>query len=537
MRRHIILRTCLATALTLAVALTAGVHAQETRELGRRLDAVRIAAADRDLPATEIAVRAFLAAEPGLDAGDEARLLVAKARLAKGQTAQALAAVDPIVERAASPWHVKALYLVAEASSRTRDWKRAADVYAERVDEIASDEHAAITASLYREIADGAFEGEERPDAYGRMKRVRDWAGARRFYEKARGVHVPEADRALVAFRIGLSALESGDPRTAIRELETLTPADAVGVGDVADDALYALGRARLAASDRPGARSAFEELRDRFGDSEFASLSLIRTGETWWTGGGLEAARRATDAWSEFLRLYPAHDEAAGVLLRIGDTWRSAGRPEEASAAFLDFVAKFGEHEQAPSAQDRAASSRLALDDFDGAVRQWRVLLDHWPDHPLWAQAQSRVAEASYLKGSRAFDQERDADARTALEAFLAAFPVDGHAPGAQRLLGDLSKRSGDLAAAVEAWRLCATKYPQSADAPIAMLAVAGAYEGALADLDAALAAYEETAAKWPHTQQANEARRIMGEMKARTLRAVVKRAFRTDEKSRQCR
>ncbi len=529
--RTVLARILLAAVVTVGVALTLVVHAQEAAELGRRLEAVRSAAADRDLAAVETAARAFQAAKPGLDAADEARLLVARTRLALGQNDAALAAVDPIVERAASAWHVKALYLVAEASSRKRDWQRAADVYAARVDEAASDDHAAVTAALYREIAGGAFEGEERPDTYGRMKRVRDWASARRFYEMARSVHVPEAERALVAFRIGLSSLESGDAGAAIRELEPLAAADAVGVGDVADDALYTLGRARVIAGDRPGARRAFAGLRERFGDSEFAPLALIRTGESWWTGSGLEPARRAIAAWREFLRLYPAHDDAASVLLGIGNTWTTAGRPDEASAAFLEFVAKFGDHDQAPSAQDRAAASRLALDDFDGAVREWRVLLDRWPDHPLWGQAQRRVAEASYLKGARAFEREQDDAAGTALAAFLAAFPVDAHAPAAQRLLGDLAKRAERHAEAVEAWRLCATKYPQSSDAPVAMLAVAGAHEGPLADLDAALAAYEETATKWPGTPSAAEARRIMGEMKARTLRAVVKRAFRTDE------
>ena len=524
--RRLIVRATVALALLASTAVV--LRAQDAAELAHRLDTVRAAAADRDLAAIESRARDLLAAGPGADAADETRLLLGKTRLAVGRVDEALAAVDPIVERPESIWHVKALYLVAEASAGKRDWKRASDVYAARVDEAASDEHAARAAALYRVIADAAFEGEERRDEFDRPTRVPDWASARRYYEKARAVYVAAVERAQVTYRIGLAALETGDAATAIRELTTLLDGSA---GGLEDDALYTLGRARLMTRDLPAARSDFIELRQRFGDSELAPLALIRIGGSWQLGGGADAARRAVEAWREFLRLYPSHEQAAHVQMRVAETWAAAGRPDEASAAFLEFVARHPDHELAPSAQDRAASARLALDDFDGAVAQWRVLLDRWPDHPLWAPAQRRIAEASFLKGSRAFEQERDSDARTALTAFLAAFPVDDHAPAAQRLLGDISKRAGDHATAVEEWRLCATKYPQSADAPVAMLNVASAYEGPLADLEAALAAYEETVKRWPQSSEAGSARGILVEMKGKTLRAHVARAFRTDE------
>ncbi len=526
--RRSIARTTLVLVLTLVAASAAVLRAQDAAELVRDLDAVRASAADRDLAAVETRARELLAAGPGADAADETRLLLGRTRLAMGRLDEALAAVDPVVERPESIWHVKALYLVAEASARKRNWKRAADVYAARVDEAASDAHAARTAALYREIADGAYEGEERRDAYDRVTRVRDWVSARRYYEKARGVFVPEADRALVTYRIGLSALESGDPAAAVRELTALLGGAA---GEFADDALYALGRARLAGGDRRGARAAFDELRERFGDSELAPPALVRIGESRLTDTSQESARRAVAPWREFLRLYPSHDEAAAVLLRVGETWAAAGRPDEASAAFLEFVAKHPGGEQAPAAQDRAAAARLALGDFDGAVAEWRVLLERWPDHPLWAPAQRRIAEASFLKGRKALEDGRDGVARDALTAFLAAFPVDDHAPQAQRLLGDLASRAGDHVAAVAAWRLCATKYPQSAAAPAAMLQVAAAYEGPLGDLAAALAAYEQIVQRWPASAGAQQARSVLVQMKGKTLTAHVARAFRTDE------
>ncbi len=512
----------------LAAVGTGALRAQEKVELARRMDALRSAAADRDLPVVERLAADLLGAGIAPDAADEARLLLGKTRLLLGRPREAVTAVEPLVAREASPWHVKALFVVADAAGVGREWQRAADIWSARVDAAAGDAHRAEIATLWRALADGAFEGAEVTDAFGRTSRVPDYAAARGYYEKVRTVHVAPQDAPLVAYRIGLSALESGQLGVAVRELEALL---AAAPGDLADDALYALGRARLAAGDRPGARQAFADLRTRFGDSEFAPLALERTAESWWTGAGAEEARRATDAWREFLRLHPDHADAAGVRFRIAEVWRDAGRPADAAAAFLEFVARHGDDPRAPVAQDQAAAARLALGDFDGAVREWRVLLERWPDHPLWAGAQAHVAEASFRKGSTAFDETRDADARAALAAFLAAFPVDAHAPLAQRLLGDLEMRAGRHAAAVDAWRLAATKYPQAGEAPAAVLRIAGAYEGPLADLDKALAAYEETASRWPGSPEAARARQILGDMRARTLTARIERAFRTDE------
>src|SRR6185295_4649928 len=80
--------------------------------------------------------------------------------------------------------------------------------------------------------------------------------------------------------------------------------------------------------------------------------------------------------------------------------------------------------------------------------------------------------------------------------------------------------------------WRLVASKYPDSREAPAALLRVAAAYEGTLADLEKALAAYEEVTTRWPGSAEANEARSVLVQMKGRSLEARIARPFRTDEK-----
>ena len=100
---------------------------------------------------------------------------------------------------------------------------------------------------------------------------------------------------------------------------------------------------------------------------------------------------------------------------------------------------------------------------------------------------------------------------ARSACDALL---KLSAEADPAVRLHAVCEPEHERHAEAVAAWRLCATKYPQSGDAPQAMLQVAGAYEGPLADLEEALTAYETTVSRWPNTKQAVEARRILAEL-----------------------
>lgn len=527
-------RRFVVSAASLAALIGAGAAtllAQDAARIAAGLAAVRDAAADRDLPRAERLVSELDALRPGLDAADEARLLLGKTYLLAGRPDEATRAVLPVVDRTESPWSVKALYLTAEAAARRRGWKDAAEVYARRVEWAASDLHRAEIAALYREIADGAFEGDTVSDEFGRERKVPDWASARLFYGKARSVFLAEEDRALVSFRIGLAALESGDASFAAGEWTELLRA---GAGEWEDDVRYGLGRAHAALGRMAEARAFFDELREKHGDSPLAALALIRIGETWnpLVSRSEEELRRVVEAWARFVKLHPSHPEAAGTAWRSAETQFQFGRMREAADAYRAFLAAWPQHASAPAAQDRIAAAHLALGEFDRAIAEWRQLLAKWPDHPLWAQAQRNVAAAAYRKGETAFEEKRDADARTAFAAFLAAFPVDPLAPQAQLRLGDLASRAGEHPEAVEAWRLVTSKYPESGSAPAAALRIAAAHEGPLADLEKALSAYEEVASRWPHSSEAQQARSILGQMRAKALTVSVARPFRTDEK-----
>lgn len=521
-------------ALVASAALLAGgwgaVRAQEAKALAEALAALRDAAADRDLAQTERLFAALDAAGPGPDARDEAALLLGKTRMVAGRYDEAAAAVRPAVDRVESPWHVKSLYLTAEASARRREWGTAADVYARRVEWAASDLHRSETASLYREIADGAFEGAVVRDGFGRETKVPDWAVARTFYLRTRAAFDDPKTSQLVAYRIGRCSLELRDATGALAEWTRLL---ARGAGEWTDDALYGTALAQQSLGRMNEARATFEKVRADHGDSPFAALSLLGVGETWAGGPapGEEELARGLAAWREFLRLHPSHARANATAWTIADTLARLGKAREAADAYRDVLRLFPDDERAPEAQNRVAEQHLAIQDFDRAIAEWRTLLQRWPNHRLWTEARTAVALAAFRKGEVAAQEKRRDEARAAFLAFLAEHPADPRAAEAQAALGDLLRDEGKFAEAVEAWRLTASKFPGSPAAPAAALRTAEAWEGPLADLEKALAAYEDLVAKWPGSNEAATARAVLVQMKGKSLDAAIARPFRTDE------
>ncbi len=517
----------------IAVALGLGVWgvaaAQDAKAVAEKLAAIREAAADRDLGAAERRFAELVAAGPGQEAQDEGSLLLAKTRLVAGKFQEAADAVRGVVDRTDSPWHVKALYLTAESAARRRSWAEAAEIYAKRAEWATSDLHKAEVASLYREIADAAFDGDVVRDEFGREKKVPDWSAARDFYGKVLATFVDPKDAPLVRWRLAESQFQSGDPASAVAGWTKLL---ADGAGDLTDDTLDGIGRAQQRMRRFNEARATFEKLRAEHADSPFAPLALLRIGETYRDGGsGPENAARVVAAWREFLKLHPTHERAPDAAWMTAEYLTSQGDTRAAADAYRDFLVRFPDHERGPEAQNGIARSLLAALEFDKAIAEWQGLLARWPNHPLWAEARKQIVAAAYRKGTYLLETEKRDEARAALETFIAAYPAEPQSADAQKLVGEILAKDGKHEAAVEAWRLCAVKYPQFAPAPEAMFRVAETYEGPLANLEKALAAYEEVVAKWPGSAAAGRARGILVQMKGKSLEFTVARPFRTDE------
>ena len=81
------------------------------------------------------------------------------------------------------------------------------------------------------------------------------------------------------------------------------------GTSDLADNALYWIGEARLARSDTQGALAAFREVASRYPEGNKVADALLKTGDCLADLGDAEGARRSYD---ELVRRFPATAAAA---------------------------------------------------------------------------------------------------------------------------------------------------------------------------------------------------------------------------------
>ncbi|MBM4421866.1 MAG: tetratricopeptide repeat protein [Chloroflexi bacterium] len=148
------------------------------------------------------------------------------------------------------------------------------------------------------------------------------------------------------------------------------------------------------------------------------------------------------------------------------------------------------------------AALARRALNQPVGAIANFDVVIDNYPESDLWDDAWT---EKAYTQWAWADDY---GGAVTTLETFAAAAPAHPAAPPALFQAGRIAERQGDLARAAQVWSSINALYPNSAEAPegaffsgIALYR-AGNYESAVGQFTAAAthaaASAERRAAAW---------------------------------------
>ncbi|MHC4860977.1 MAG: tetratricopeptide repeat protein, partial [Planctomycetota bacterium] len=158
----------------LAALLAFGaVLAQDAATVRLEMAKARDAMADRDYPLAERLLSGFIAKYQVGEMVEEAHVLLMRASMGVGDHEAALEAGRRLLTSYDdSPWERKARFLMGEAYARVRGYKDAARIYREQVDFLAGDAHERKVAGYYLELADKAYEGEERPDEFGRPKRV-----------------------------------------------------------------------------------------------------------------------------------------------------------------------------------------------------------------------------------------------------------------------------------------------------------------------------------------------------------------------------
>ncbi|MHC4471527.1 MAG: MG2 domain-containing protein [Planctomycetota bacterium] len=499
--------------------------------------------ADRDYPLAERLLSGFIAKYQVGEMVEEAHVLLMRASMGVGDHEAALEAGRRLLTSYDdSPWERKARFLMGEAYARVRGYKDAARIYREQVDFLAGDAHERKVAGYYLELADKAYEGEERPDEFGRPKRVKDFRRALTYFVKARGIHAEGDEAATVSMKIAMCHYELKRYPAAVAEWKVLL--EKWSDSEWADDATYHLGHSLHLMGKDVEARKHLREVRAKHGDSEWAPHALIVLGRTHHPKRTKDEGELAKGLayWKEYRRLHPSHEKAEEIGFSIGDAEYRFGRFDAAIEELQTFLEAFPDAESSPAAQDRIARCHYFKRDFDRAIEEWKAFLGRWPNHELWTKVQGMIAQTAYEKGHHPFTAAQKAEekkvpellerAEQGFRSFLAAYPVDERAAPAQYLLGEIRHKRKEFAEAISEWRIAASKYTGTSWAPASLLRIAATYEKDLNDLGKAIEGYEDLAARYARSREAGTARALLGQFRKKLLEVLTERAYATDEK-----
>ena len=157
--------------------------------------------------------------------------------------------------------------------------------------------------------------------------------------------------------------------------------------------AMFGIGRTLFQERRFAEALPVFRKLGDTYPHTEpgrdgfyYVAATLLR----------VDRAAEAAERYAEYTRRFPEDERIENAYLNNIDTWREAGRPEEA----LPWVARTRERFAGKPAATNALFARLRLEVGRGDWQSAARTSDELARLPLGRGVQTSVAEVSYLKG-----------------------------------------------------------------------------------------------------------------------------------------
>jgi TolA-binding protein len=230
-------------------------------------------------------------------------------------------------------------------------------------------------------------------------------------------------------------------------------------------DALFMLGKARLAAGDAAGALDAFRRAQT------LQPVPGQPLEAKFWEAEALFRLRRfseARTAYDEVVRRDAASPRAPDALYGLGWTELELQRPEPAVTAFRDFLTTWPQHPLASSAAFYQARALVELKRFDEAVPLLTDFAAKYPDAKL-------VADARYLLGVARVSSGDAREGVAELRSFVAAYPGHGSAPAARRLITETLARGGDRDALQEMYKTLMEQAPATPESLTDAASIAG--------------------------------------------------------------
>lgn len=277
-------------------------------------------------------------------------------------------------------------------------------------------------------------------DAAGTEAALRDWLGRAPFPALFGRAHAG----------LGVALLAQGKRDEALREFTQAQKDGSVALGQLG------VASVALASGRRDDAERLFTTVRDSGTPDEVAAATYGLAAVAFAKGATREFASAAEAALAATPK-GPAGARRAAPLLYVLTGLAVENKDFAKAFGYARRLATdYPTADVAPDALERVGAGAAAAAAWPIALDSTKMLRDRYPQHPLAQAAGLRLAEAQIATG-------RAAEARPALEKFVAASPGDPEAPRAWLALARAREATGDRAGALEAY----SKGPRDESAP----------------------------------------------------------------------
>ena len=175
-------------------------------------------------------------------------------------------------------------------------------------------------------------------------------------------------------------------------------------------------------------AAAAFENLAQRYPDSEYEEEALFLVGENYYNERSFEMAAAA---YQKLLEKYPQGSHSATALYALGWAYVELERMEEGMGAMTTLVEKYPQSEYSPKARFTLGDYFYNIRSYDEALSAYTHVIEDYPDSDEAAKAKNLVAELSeiqanfdYSKAMALFEAKKYKEAVVGLKVIIEKYP-----------------------------------------------------------------------------------------------------------------
>ena len=213
----------------------------------------------------------------------------------------------------------------------------------------------------------------------------------------------------------------------------------------------------------------------------------------------------QAIRAYEQVIQHFPKSDWADDAQYGIAIAYENLGQKEKALQAYQALMVRYADGELAHAVQLQIARFYYQDKDYKRAIAEFQKVINQYPKTASAWLAQYNIGKCYLALNSY----------RQAVQAFERVNPRSEYASTAAFEIGNAwynpNNQGRNLGNAVEALRNVPINYPNSPDAPRALL-LAGQCYGELVQWDEAIEMYQYIIAEYPNSKQAEVAQLVLG-------------------------